>query len=93
MAWYHQYQYAEVIDPMYPLLRSKALPITRYEIRDLHILKVEVQLQPGMSKWFSVPSQVRLYKSGSDLLVIPDLKNTNSSKFQKFLKRLNLKRW
>lgn len=89
----HQYQWGEVIDAMYPRLRGKALPILRYEIRDKHILRVELFIQKGLSEWFSVPGQVMLYKSWKDLIDLPVVKAKSESKFLQLLKRFNFRRF
>lgn len=93
MAWYHQYQYAEIMMGEYPALRGRALPIHRYEISfdGLHILRVEVEVPGGTTQWFRVPHDVILYKSGKDLITLPETR-LSESKWQKLLRRWNLKR-
>ena len=46
MAWFHKYQYIGVVDPLFPKLHWKALPIIRYEINfsNTKILGVEAGL-------------------------------------------------
>ena len=75
MAWYHQYQFAELNHNLYPTLRGKALPIVQYEITDLpkKIVAVKVKIAPGNFAWFD-SKHVTLYKSGSDLIVMPEIK-------------------
>ncbi len=91
MSWYHQYQFAEITDGMYPKLRGIALPIIRYEIREpLHILAVEVLIKGGQTMWFRI-HQIRLYKSSKDLMTIPE-EIMSESKWTKFLRKLNLRK-
>jgi len=90
MAWYHQYQFAEVTDLGYPGLKGFALPIVRYEIREpLHILAVEVQIKDGQTVWFKV-AQIRLYKGSKDLINTPEQKSSAGA-WKRFLKKMNLK--
>lgn len=93
MAWYHQYQYASVKMAEYPQLRNMALPILRYEIAHdgMHILRVEVQIKDGQTMWFKYPSQVSLYKSGKDLITMPE-QASSEKMFDKLLRAFNLKR-
>jgi len=88
--WYHQYQYAEVIDPMYRNLRNKALPIIKFEIGnyDKVILAVELSFGNNSSQWFK-KSQICLFKSGKDLIKLGHYKN-DIDLFKKVSKNINL---
>jgi len=91
MAWYNQYQYAEVIDPMYRNLNNKALPIIRFDIVDSEkkVLAVELSFGNNSSQWFE-QNQVILYKSGKELIGIGQ-KKRDIGLFNKISKIFKLK--
>lgn len=74
MAWYHQYQFGEVLHPLYGRLEGHALPILQYEICENKILAVELQVKESLPMWFD-RKYVRLYKSGIDLVKEPETYN------------------
>jgi len=76
MAWYHQFQYAEIKNPLYPTLRGKSLPIVSYEITDnpKKIKAVKVMVARENYVWFDC-SSVTLFKSGIDLAIMPELRH------------------
>jgi hypothetical protein len=59
---FRQFQYAEVIDPLYPQLRSKALPIASWEVSYGSNQIVGVAVFLNGSKFHFDRSQVRLFR-------------------------------
>ena len=92
MAWYHQYQYARVTDPLYRNLRNKALPIIQFDIveSEKKIVRVHLSFGNNSSHWFHA-SQVVMYKSGKDLLKLGHEKR-DVNLYNKITKTLNLKK-
>lgn len=60
----YRYQYAEVIDPGYPMLRNKALPIAQWHLKGNRIKAVTVRIseRPPISMRFSW-KQVILFRA------------------------------
>lgn len=92
MAWYHQYQFAEIIDTMYPDLKGIALPIVRYEIKDApaRVVAVEVFIKGGQNMWFT-RRQVRLYMGSEELILRPEQRESKKM-WERFLRKFNLKK-
>jgi hypothetical protein len=77
---YRQWQYAECIDPNYPQLRNKAMPIISYELAFFSdtLIGVTCMLHAGHNKWFDI-RQVRLYRGPSELLAAQHYRRTKRS--------------
>jgi len=75
---HYQYQYAEVIDPLYSSLHNKALPVLRWEVRGDKVRRVDLLIQdtPRITKWFHCASgithqkQVTLFKAREEFIQI-----------------------
>ncbi|MBD3321789.1 MAG: hypothetical protein GF350_11900 [Chitinivibrionales bacterium] len=79
MAWYHQYQYAEIKPGRgYRNLERRALPILRYEIIDQkkRIVQVELFVNKSVSIWIKA-RHVWLYKSSKDLALLTEQRHEN----------------
>lgn len=90
MAWYHEYQFAEVRDPLYPRLKGFGLPIIRYEIREDKIIALELQLKDNQTIWFPREHLI-LYKCGKDLVTKSEGRGTAKG-WKKLLQKFNLKK-
>lgn len=93
MAWYHQYQYAEIKSARYITLRGKSLPIVSYEITDdpKRILAVKLEICRDNFQWFN-RSDVTLFKSGVDLITMPEQRH-NENIVKRLCRSLNMRRF
>jgi len=96
MAYFFKYQWAEVSDSNYPLLRGKAFPILRYEVDSKgDILRVHLKLSDSFFKWF-YRNQLIMYRGGNEFLNVADIvksKNKSHSFIDSILSKLNMKRF
>lgn len=91
MAWYHQYQFAEVTHENFKHLKGKSLPIIQYEIieEEKKILSVRVKTSEISSEWFN-RKYVRLFKGPKELIIVPDQRHTEHL-FQRLKRMFNFK--